>query len=49
MYDDTLDIAKNLGYKYIGFRELKQANRKSYRGNIIDNSEKIMVLQKVNN
>lgn len=46
MYDDTLDIAKNLGYKYIGFRELKQANRKSSIGNVTDGSEKIMVLQK---
>lgn len=46
MYDDTLDIAKNLGYKYIGFRELKQANRTHATKTHGDSSEKIMVLQK---
>ena len=47
MYDDTLKIAEKIGYKYIGFRELKQANRKSRGLRTVDNSEKIMVLQKL--
>ena len=46
MYNDTLEIAKSLGYNYIGYRELKQANRKSSIGNVTDGTEKIMVLQK---
>lgn len=46
MYDDTKEIAEKIGYKYVGYRELKQANRKSSSGNVTDGTEKIMILQK---
>lgn len=48
MYDDTLSIAKEIGFEFIGEKDLKQTNRTHMITKHGDSSEKIMVLKKVN-
>lgn len=47
MYDDTLEIAKLLGFEFVGEKDLKQTNRTHMITKHGDSSEKIMVLKKV--
>ena len=49
LYDDTLRIAEEIGFKFIGERDLKQNNRTTSNPERVigDSSEKIMILQKV--
>ena len=49
LYDDTLIIAEEVGFKFIGERDLKQSNRTTSNPERVigDSSEKIMILQKV--
>lgn len=48
LYDDTRDIGEKIGFKFIGERNLKQANRTTFHKERThgDSSEKIMVFQK---
>lgn len=49
LYDDTRAIGEQVGFKFVGERDLKQGNRTvvNQERTIGDSSEKIMVLQKV--
>lgn len=49
LYDDTLKIAEEVGFKFVGERDLKQNNRTTINPDRVigDSSEKIMILQKV--
>lgn len=50
LYDDTVEIGKEVGFKFVGERDLKQGNNRPSSKNgsqRIDSSEKIMILQKV--
>lgn len=49
LYDDTLRIAEEIGFGFVGEKDLKQGNRTTTNPErlIGDSSEKIMILQKV--
>lgn len=46
MYDDTLNISKDIGFEFIGEKDLKQTNRTHMHTKHGDSSEKIMVLKR---
>lgn len=48
LYDDTLRIAEEIGFKFVGEKDLKQNNRTTVNPERVigDSSEKIMILQK---